>query len=143
LRTSGDWVCERYAEARRSSTMVLSSRMASSTSVFARRREPGRDDGAVFARLREGEGRRERTRAGERVPEVLERRMVGVDLSIIDTDELDGSSAQTESVGVCIVAIVVPDRRRSVRVLFWLCTLDRLECAIDAEEEVTGLRLIR
>jgi hypothetical protein len=117
--------------------------MASSTSVFARRREPGRDDGAVFARLREGEGRRERTRAGERVPEVLERRIVGVDLSIIETDELDGSSAQTESVGVCIVAIVVPDRRRSVRVLFWLCTLDRLECAIDAEEEVTGLRLIR
>lgn len=95
----------------------------------------------MFARLREGEGRRERTRAGESVPEVLERRMVG--FSTIDTDELDGSSAQTERVGVCIVAIVVPDRRRSVRVLFWLSTLDRLDCATDAEEEVTGLRCIK
>lgn len=50
--------------------------MASSTSVLARRREPGREDGAVLARLRDGDGRRERARAGERVPEVRERRMV-------------------------------------------------------------------
>jgi hypothetical protein len=50
--------------------------MASSTSVFARRSEPGRV-GAVLERLREGDGRRERTRAGERVPDVLERRMKG------------------------------------------------------------------
>jgi hypothetical protein len=109
--SAGDWVCERYAEARRSSTMVLSSRMASSTSVLARRREPGRELGAVFARLREGEGRRERTRAGDRVPDVRERRIVG--FSKIDAAALVGSSGQAERVGVCIVAIVVPDRRRS------------------------------
>lgn len=134
---SGDWVCERYAEARRSSTMVLSSRIASSTSVFVRRREPGRD-GAVLDRPRDGDGKRERTRAGERAPEVLERRMVG--FSMMEAAELVGSSIHTESVGVCIVAIVVPERRRSVAVLFWLCTLERLECEIEAEEEVTGLR---
>jgi hypothetical protein len=90
--------------------MVLSSRIASSTSVFVRRRDPGRE-GAVFARFLEGEGRRESTRAGERVPEVRERRIVG--FSAIDAEELVGSSAQADKVGVCMVAIVVPDKRRS------------------------------
>jgi hypothetical protein len=120
--------------------MVLSSRIASSTSVFARRREEARD-GAVFARLRDGEGRRESTRPGERVPDVRERWMVG--FSTMDTEELVGSSAQTERVGVCIVAIVVPDRRRSVVMLFWLCMLERLECVIEVEEESTGFRWMR
>lgn len=117
--------------------MVLSSRIASSTSGFVRRREPGRD-GAVLERPRDGEGRRERTRAGEMAPEVLERRMVG--FSIMDATELVGSSAHTERVGVCMVAMVVPERRRSVAVLFWLWTLERLECEIEAEEDETGLR---
>jgi hypothetical protein len=76
LISAGDWACERYSEARRSSTMVLSSRIASSTSVFVRRRELGREDGAVLARLREGDGRRDRTRAGDRVSAVRERRIV-------------------------------------------------------------------
>jgi len=66
------WLLARYALARRSSMIVLSSRMASSTSVFVRRRLPGRE-GAVLARLRDGEGRRERTRAGDSVPDVRER----------------------------------------------------------------------
>jgi len=66
------WLLARYALARRSSIIVLSSRMASSTSVFVRRRLPGRE-GAVLARLRDGEGRRERTRAGDSVPDVRER----------------------------------------------------------------------
>jgi len=142
-----DWVCERYAEARRSSTIVLSSRIASSTSVFARRTEPGREEGAVFARLREGEGKRESTRAGERVPEVRDRRMVG--FSKIDADALVGSSGQADKLGVCIVAIVVPERRRSwvvvVPLLFWLCVLERLECDTDTEDEddATGLRWMR
>jgi hypothetical protein len=111
--------------------------MASSTSVLVRRRDPGRD-GAVLARLREGDGRRERTRAGERVPDVRERRMV-VGFSIIEAAELVGSSTQAERVGVCIVAIVVPERRRSVVVLFWLCRLECLEWEME-DEEVTGLR---
>lgn len=55
---AGVWACERYALARRSSTIVLSSRIASSTSVRGRRRLFGRE-GAVFERLRDGEGRRE------------------------------------------------------------------------------------
>jgi len=115
--------------------------MASSTSVLARRREPGREEGAVFARLREGDGRRERTRAGESVPDVLERQMVG--FSMGDAEELVASSTHAERVGVCIVAMVVPERRRSVRVLFWLWTLECLECMIEFVEEVTGLRWIK
>jgi hypothetical protein len=111
LISAGDWACERYSEARRSSTMVLSSRIASSTSVFVRRREPGREDGAVFARLREGEGRRDRTRAGDRVPEVRERR-IAIGFPIKGSASSDGSG-QMDRVGVCIVAIVVPERRRS------------------------------
>lgn len=63
----------RYALARRSSMMVFNSRIASSTSVFVRRRLPGREDGAVLARLRDGDGRRESTRAGDKVPDVRER----------------------------------------------------------------------
>jgi len=145
--SAGDWVCERYAEARRSSTIVLSSRIASSTSVLARRREPGREEGAVLARFLDGEGRRESTRAGERVPEVRERRIVG--FSKMDADALVGSSGQADRLGVCIVAIVVPERRRScvlvVPLLFWLCVLERLECETDAEDEEdeTGLRWMR
>ena len=75
--SAGEWACERYALARRSSTMVFNSRMASSTSVFVRRRLPGREVGAVFARLRDGDGRRESTRAGDKVPEVRDRCIVG------------------------------------------------------------------
>jgi hypothetical protein len=107
--SAGDLACKRNSEARRSSTIVLSSRIASSTSVFVRRREPGREDGAVFARLREGEGRRESTRAEGRVSEVRERRMV------VDFSKPAGSSGQLERVGVCNVAIVVPERRCSFK----------------------------
>lgn len=67
LIRAGAWLRERYASARRSSTMVLSSLMASSTSVFALRTLPGRA-GAVFDRAREGEGRRDRIRGGDSVP---------------------------------------------------------------------------
>lgn len=95
--------------------------MASSTSVRTRRRLLGRE-GAVLARLRDGEGRRERTRAGERVPEVRERCIVGFSMSDAELD--CGSSGKKESVGVAIVAMVVPDKCLScVLVLFWLCTL--------------------
>jgi hypothetical protein len=103
--------------------MVFSSRIASSTSVFARRRLPGRVEGAVLARVREGEGRRESTRAGERVPEVRERWMDG--FGSVVTGECSGRKGR---VGVAIVPIVVPDSLLSwVVVLFWLCTLLRLE----------------
>lgn len=145
LMRAGDSVCERYADARRSSTMVLSSRMASSTSVLWRRSEPGRVEGAVLARFRDGEGRRESTRPGERVPEVKERRIV-VGCSMNDVEALAGSSGQADKVGVCIVAIVVPERRRScVVVVPLLCTLDRRELETEADEleEPTGLRWMR
>ena len=107
LIKAGDCVWERYALARRSSTMVLSSRIASSTSVLARRKLPGRE-GAVFERLRDGEGRRERTRAGENVPEVRERRIVGR-----SSKGSVASSNKKGRVGVAIVASVVPDNLRS------------------------------
>jgi hypothetical protein len=67
LINAGDWLRERYASARRSSTIVLSSLMASSTSVFALRILPGLDR-VVFDRAREGEGRRESRRGGDSVP---------------------------------------------------------------------------
>lgn len=112
MKRAGDCVCERYADARRSSTIVLSSRMASSTSVFWRRTDPGRVDGAVLERLREGEGRRASTRPGDRVPDVNERRMVD-GISKIDEEAFADFSGQADKVGVCIVAMVVPERRRS------------------------------
>lgn len=95
----------------------------------------------MLERPRDGEGRRDRTRAGDKAPEVLERRMVG--FSMMEAAELVGSSAQTERMGVCIVAMVVPERRRSVALLFWLWALERREWEIEAEEEATGLRCIR
>lgn len=67
LMRYGDWLRERYASARRSSTIVLSSLIASSTSVFALRILPARV-GAVLDRAREGEGRRESIRGGDSVP---------------------------------------------------------------------------
>ena len=76
-----------------------------------------------MSRVRECEGRRERTRAGERVTEVRERWMEGFGSTV--TGECSGKKAR---VGVAIVPIVVPDSLLScVVVLFWLCTLLRLE----------------
>ena len=67
---------------------------------------PGRE-GAVFARAREGEGRRDKTRAGDNVPEVRERRMEGFSgIWLSGRDEFSGRKA---SVGVAMVPIVVPD----------------------------------
>lgn len=104
---AGAWACERYALARRSSTMVLSSRIASSTSVCARRRL----EGVVFARLRDGEGRREIKWPGDKDPEVRGRWILyfpsmdpGMDL---------GFSSGRGRVGVAMEATVVPDRCRS------------------------------
>lgn len=97
---------ERYALARRSSMMVFNSRIASSTSVFVRRILPGRE-GAVLARLRDGEGRRDITRAGDSVPEVSERWMEG--FSSIWSSEMCEFSGKKAKVGVAMVPIVVPD----------------------------------
>lgn len=73
----GEGIEVRRASARRSSTIVLSSRIASSTSVLVRRRLPRLDSmwvGSVFDRARAGDGRRPRVERGdERLPWVLER----------------------------------------------------------------------
>lgn len=64
----------------------------------------------------------------------------------MDAEALVGSSGHADRVGVCMVAMVVPERRRSwvvvVPLLIWLCVLERLECATDTEEDddVMGLR---
>jgi hypothetical protein len=77
-----------------------------------------------LARERDGEGRRERTRAGDNAPEVRERLMEGTS-SVESSCECSGRYA---SVGVAIVPIVVPDSLLSrVVSLPWLRTLLRLE----------------
>lgn len=61
----------------------------------------------MLARARDGEGRRERTRAGDNVPEVRERRIEG-----FSGTWLSGrgeSSGRNASVGVAMVPMVVPD----------------------------------
>lgn len=129
LLSAGVWIWERYAEARRSSTMVLSSRIAASTSsmsVLARRRLLGRV-GAVLARLRDGEGRRESTRPGVFLPDVVERRS-SPGPRTIDSELAFGSSFQVGRAGVAIVPIVEAENLLScVYVLSTLCTLVRLE----------------
>ena len=129
LLRAGVWIWERYAEARRSSTMVLSSRIAASTSsmsVLARRRLLGRV-GAVLARLRDGEGRRESTRAGVFLPDVVERRS-NPGPRMADSELAFGSSFQVGRAGVATVPTVEPENLLScVYVLSTLCTLARLE----------------
>lgn len=106
--------------------MVFSSRIASSTSVFARRRLLGRV-GAVLARLRDGEGRRESTRAGVFVPEVRDRRN-SAGPRTTDSILAFGSSFHDGRPGVAIVLTVEPENLRSWVIMFcMLCTLDRLE----------------
>jgi len=107
---------ERKASARRSSTMVLSSRMASSTSVFARRRLPGRV-GAVCERGRDGEGRRERRRA----PWVLERLRVEVGRSVTGVSERLPAAESS-----CTMAIVEKDPETGLEP-FMLFRLERFE----------------
>jgi hypothetical protein len=51
------------------------------------------------------------TRAGDKVPDVFDRRMMGFSKMEL-ADDL-GSSGQIDKVGVRMVAIVVPDSRRS------------------------------
>lgn len=94
--------------------MVLSSRIASSTSVFALRRLLGRD-GAVFARLRD---------AGVFVPEVRER-LSNPGPRTTDSTLAFGSSLKDARTGVAIVPTVEPEILRSC--VDMLCTLDRLE----------------
>lgn len=136
LMKAGDWLRERYASARRSSTIVFSSLMASSTSVRARRRLAGLD-GAVFERAREGEGRRDRIRGGDSVPRRC--RSLGVrlrtdsaridaarndparnDSAFIDSARVLGSSCKKGSVDK------VPDSGLDC-IECVLCTLDRRE----------------
>jgi hypothetical protein len=100
--------------------------MAASTSVLARRRLLGRV-GAVLARPRDGEGRRERLRAGVFGPDVRVRfnrpgaRMTDSMLAL-------GSSFQEGRIGVAVVPTVEPENLLSwAPMLCTLCTLDRLE----------------
>ena len=100
--------------------------MASSTSVLARRRLLGLV-GAVFARLRDVEGRRESTRAGAFVPEVRERRNSPGPRTAGSTLAF-GSSLHDGRAGVAIVPTVEAEDLLSWKlVLCTLCTLERLE----------------
>lgn len=104
--------------------------MASSMSVFALRKLPGRDR-AVLERDRLGDGIRERMREGEERG-VLDRGIV-VTVGALLKDESGrplGSSCRKGSVDR------VPDRGRE-RMDVWLCTLERRECA------PTGFRWMR
>lgn len=123
FKKKGD--AERKASARRSSTMVLSSRMASSTSVFARRRLPGRV-GAVCERGRDGEGRRDKIRA----PWVLERLSVEMGRSV------DGVSERLSvAASCCTIAMVEKDPETGLEP-FMLLKLERFE------PDPTGFRAI-
>jgi hypothetical protein len=100
--------------------------MASSTSVLARRRLFGLA-GAVFARPREGEGRRDGTRAGAFAPEVRDRwSFLGARMTV--SVLVVGSSLHDGKAGVAIVVTVEPENRLSGAVsLCMLCVLARLE----------------
>lgn len=65
-------------------------------------------EGAVLARLRDGDGSRESTRTGDSVSDVRERWMVGFSRTEFELEF--GSSASRGSVGVAMVIIVVPDK---------------------------------
>lgn len=98
--------------------MVLSSRIASSTSVFPFRTLPGLD-GAVFARERDGEGNRERMRFGDNVPYVVAR-CAELGALTIESGRLLGSSTKNGSVdSTADIGLEWAE--------FWLCTLDRRE----------------
>jgi hypothetical protein len=97
LMKAGERFAARYASARRSSTMVFNSRTSSSMSNLVFRRLGGREDGAVFERERDGDGRRERIRGGEAVPYVCARRSIG-GLRTPDSTRPGGSSDRNGSV---------------------------------------------
>ena len=98
----------------------------SEVEVLARRRLLGRV-GAVLARLRDGDGRREGTRAGVFLPDVVERRS-NPGPRTTDSRLAFGSSVQVDRAGVATVPTVEPENLLScVYVLSTLCTLERLE----------------
>lgn len=98
----------------------------SEVEVLARRRLLGRV-GAVLARLRDGDGRREGTRAGVFLPDVVERRS-NPGPRTTDSKLAFGSSVQVDRAGVATVPTVEPENLLScVYVLSTLCTLERLE----------------
>jgi hypothetical protein len=98
----------------------------SEVEVLGRRRLLGRV-GAVLARLRDGDGRRESTRAGVFLPDVVERRS-NPGPRTTDSKLAFGSSVQVGRAGVAIVPTVEPENLLScVYVLSTLCTLARLE----------------
>ena len=115
---AGAKLVDRYASARRSSTMVLSSRIASSTSVLTFRMLPG-PGGAVLERGLEGDGSRESMRLLERIELcVLERCSAGGPPAEESGRLLGSSSSSSGS------ASSVADACREWSDV-WLCTLER------------------